>query len=559
MLNYNTQLQSNNTDLQTVLQTLQTKAAGGTQTTPVISVSSNGLITATAGTKSSTHQLAFQPAKTITPNTSSQIAVSSGYYTGGDITVAGDSNLVAENIKSGVSIFGVNGTLTGGGGSADIEDGLISRALTSYTNDRATNIGSYAFYLYTSLTAVNFPAVTTINDSAFCRCYSLTTISFPAAISIGSGAFNGCDRLTTVSFPVATSIINGAFIDCSRLTAISFPAATHIGYYAFGHCYSLTTVSFPAATSIGSNAFLECDRLTSFYITNSKLCALLNSNAFSYTPIGGYSASTGIYGSIYVPASLLTSYKKATNWICFSNRFCCLEDFYIEPIEPKQVVINATTNMSINMVIRNDVSTPVVTFNSDNNSMVSISNVTISDGAIFFDVVSYGIEGETAIIVNATNGNYSQSETFNISVLEELPFSYAVESVEGSYYGFSLKSNGYYESQNKGEKDSYALCKVKFYVPTNSTIYVDCINYAENNYDYGLLSNLDTTLELNYNADSKNVYYNFKGKSAESIQTVTYNNVPVGNHYLYIKFIKDYTGNSGNDTLQFKIRYESLD
>lgn len=85
--NYNSTLQSNNTDLQEVLQTLQTKAAGG-QATPVISVSSNGLITATAGTKSSTHQLAFQAAKTITPTTASQIAVSSGYYTGGNITVA---------------------------------------------------------------------------------------------------------------------------------------------------------------------------------------------------------------------------------------------------------------------------------------------------------------------------------------------------------------------------------------------------------------------------------------------------------------------------------------
>lgn len=29
----------------------------------------------------------------------------------------------------------------------------------------------------------------------------------------------------------------------------------------------------------------------------------------------------GIYGSIYVPASLLASYKTATNWITYSSRF----------------------------------------------------------------------------------------------------------------------------------------------------------------------------------------------------------------------------------------------
>ena len=90
---------------------LQNKASGGEQATPEITVGSDGLITATAGAKTSTKQLAFQSAKTITPSTTSQIAVSSGYYTGGNITVAGDSNLVASNIKNGVSIFGVNGTL----------------------------------------------------------------------------------------------------------------------------------------------------------------------------------------------------------------------------------------------------------------------------------------------------------------------------------------------------------------------------------------------------------------------------------------------------------------
>lgn len=121
MSNYNTQLQSNNTDLQEVLQLLQTKAAGGEQATPVISVNASGLITATAGSKSSTHQLAFQAAKTIMPSTTNQIAVSSGYYTGGDIIVAGDSNLVAENIKSGVSIFGVNGTHSGNSGGTSVE------------------------------------------------------------------------------------------------------------------------------------------------------------------------------------------------------------------------------------------------------------------------------------------------------------------------------------------------------------------------------------------------------------------------------------------------------
>ena len=97
--------------------------ATATQATPSISVDSAGLINASAtqtagyvsaGTKSATKQLTVQAAQTITPGTSNKTIASSTYLTGTQ-TIKGDSNLVAENIKSGVSIFGVTGTQTGGG------------------------------------------------------------------------------------------------------------------------------------------------------------------------------------------------------------------------------------------------------------------------------------------------------------------------------------------------------------------------------------------------------------------------------------------------------------
>lgn len=92
-----------------------------TQATPSISVSSAGLITASAtqtagyvaaGTKSATKQLTTQAAKTVTPSTSNQTAVAKDTYTTGAITVAGDANLVAKNIVEGTKIFNVTGTCT---------------------------------------------------------------------------------------------------------------------------------------------------------------------------------------------------------------------------------------------------------------------------------------------------------------------------------------------------------------------------------------------------------------------------------------------------------------
>ena len=212
--NYNSTLQSNNTDLQAILNTInELPNAGDQQATPVISVSSNGLITATAGTKTSTHQLAFQAAKTITPTTASQTAVSSGYYTGGAVTIKGDSNLVARNIKSGVSIFGVNGTYAGSGGDTNMEDSLIIMSMTSYMNDRVTTIGQGAFAYASALSKVNFPNVTTIADYAFTDCSKLSSISFPAATIIGHDAFIRCN-LQTASFPMVKTIGSNAFFKC---------------------------------------------------------------------------------------------------------------------------------------------------------------------------------------------------------------------------------------------------------------------------------------------------------------------------------------------------------
>ena len=99
--------------------------------TPTISVDSAGKITATvkqteagyveAGSKSATKQLTTKGAATITPGTSDQTIASGTYLTGAQ-TVKGDANLIAGNIKKGMSIFGVAGSFEGSGGSGGSSD-----------------------------------------------------------------------------------------------------------------------------------------------------------------------------------------------------------------------------------------------------------------------------------------------------------------------------------------------------------------------------------------------------------------------------------------------------
>jgi hypothetical protein len=89
MSNYNTKLQSNNIDLQAVIQTLQNKAVNP-DTTDATATASDILSGKTAyiSGQKITGTIAFAPAQTITPSTTSQIAILSGYYAQGNITVA---------------------------------------------------------------------------------------------------------------------------------------------------------------------------------------------------------------------------------------------------------------------------------------------------------------------------------------------------------------------------------------------------------------------------------------------------------------------------------------
>lgn len=244
------------------------------------------------------------------------------------------------------------------GGNTDIEDGLVARTLTEYTNNRVTKIGSYAFYYCSlsnvccpavkeidvyafyrcqSLKQVSFPEATVISGSAFVSCINLVEVSFPAVkdmyysvfasctkletanfpavLTLYSNAFANCSKLSSISFPALKSINDYAFLRCSSLTSVSFPKVSYIGAGAFSGCTSLSIANFPTASMIIAQAFRGCTSLTELYLMGSFLCSLNNSNAFSSAGI------TNSTGSIYVPASLLASYQTATNWAYFSTQF----------------------------------------------------------------------------------------------------------------------------------------------------------------------------------------------------------------------------------------------
>lgn len=120
-------------------------------------------------------------------------------------------------------------------------------------------------------------------------------------------------------------------------------------------------------------------------------------------------------------------------------------------------------------------------------------------------------------------------------------------------YGFAKNSKGYWESQNKGVANSAAVGVVNFTLTKTTTVIVECINSGEANFDFGIISNLGTSLGTTYTVDTTNVKHSFKGSSSTSIQTVSFGALAAGTYGFYIKFRKDSSINSGNDSLQFTL------
>lgn len=227
---------------------------------------------------------------TIAPTTSSQsIVAPSGVDGYSPITVSAvdssiDQNIVASNIKDGVTILGVTGNYTGSGGSrfgvnldnfiGTLNNGSISTPtqIPSVTFTGLRNIDTYqslqyAFYGkdFGPQATISFPDLRTI--SANLSCYGMfqninqnvsysttnrTVIEFPNLTQIGGTQtcaymFDGAKNIRSVSFPNLYHIIGDAtcqnmFSNTTAFTSIYFPKLSQVSRsnvlnYAFYNSY----------------------------------------------------------------------------------------------------------------------------------------------------------------------------------------------------------------------------------------------------------------------------------------------------------------------------------
>lgn len=245
--------------------------------------------------------------------------------------------------------------------------------LTNALFPSCKTVGERAFQNCGSIVGVDFPQCTHVGNYAFYNCSGVVLVNLPVCAGLGNYAFVHCDSLISINLPKCQIFREGAFSWCSKLTAINLPACSCLEYGAFGYCHKLSLIDLgrDATASkyiIGSVAFRGCSSLAKLFLRYPSLATLSNTSVFASTPMSN-SSYLGYFGSIYVPASLVETYKSATNWAVYADRITAIvEEPALITFTVNGIEYQAEENMTWREFIESD-------YNVNSTFSVNVENI----------------------------------------------------------------------------------------------------------------------------------------------------------------------------------------
>ena len=374
--------------------------------------------------------------------------------------------------------------------------------------------------------AILLPKIISRADAPF---YSITKEDFGDITKIGVNAFYMASGLNSIELPDTLQEIAESGCFGTAITEITFPVSLNkLGNICFRNCSLLHTVRILNDTSVitcpkdsYNDPFRGCPKLT----------------------------------SIYIPSKLYNAYYSDAYWSKYIDKFIAVGEWAFDPKVNPTLLFNQSVEVSIQL--QSFANTPEFSITSSNEAVATISNVSINEDntLLTYTINSLAVEGSSTITVNIVGGNNTYTFTNNVRVFEIIPEpTYEIiPQVDGATYGFALREDGYWESQNFKKGNSVAVCQVNISNMKGVPVYFDCINYAEANYDYCLLGAVNQVLGKT-NSDDSGVKKNFKELSKADIQTVEYTDA-TGDCFIQVKFKKDSSGDQNNDSIRFKVRF----
>lgn len=213
-------------------------------------------------------------------------------------------------------------------------DKLIGKTITEVSSD-VTVAGVYAFYNCSQLESADFPKATEVGDYAFYGTTALKNLNLPLVQDIGRYSFRG-SGLENAYFPAVTYVGATAFGYNASLKTANFPKLTETAGSMFSNCTALVSADLPKVTEMATYTFEKCYSLKAVILRSTSYCELANTSAFSncYHFLGTTNATynpNGLKdGYIYVPSSMVSTYKTLTNWGTYSDRFRALESYTVD-------------------------------------------------------------------------------------------------------------------------------------------------------------------------------------------------------------------------------------
>lgn len=206
----------------------------------------------------------------ITPNaTGTERYPDIGYEGFSSVLVSGDANLIPENVRQGVPIFGVEGTLSSSSGVPDVQSFPAAFFGTYTSSDWSSFDNAYTdfqgvYYAINGNSATIGSTALSPYDGGFGGGYWIGvnngTLIIPAKVFIEGVSYpviadRGFECFS--SKPIKTLIINEGY-----LSSLS-------DFFAY-NCSQLTSVILPSnITGISPSAFVGCNALTSIFINKS--------------------------------------------------------------------------------------------------------------------------------------------------------------------------------------------------------------------------------------------------------------------------------------------------
>ena len=173
----------------------------------------------------------------------------------------------------------IEGIVTGGGIDETFFKSLLEGSITELTIGEGCYIRQYGFYRYTKLTKLTLSQSCYLNNYAFSNCTSLKEIR-GRCNTIGQRAFESCTALVKIDLDQITMFSSVPFSGCTALKSLVLRQTTSVPLTDTG-TYSKILYNLP--------------------------------NVW-----------------VYVPSSMIDTYKASTYWKSFASQFRALEDYTVD-------------------------------------------------------------------------------------------------------------------------------------------------------------------------------------------------------------------------------------